>query len=404
MRILLLRIFLVVFVLSDSARSRGRKSRVPCASRDCRCRKVKGKARMTCVWVNRRLPLFRPRDVIYDSVGIANANLTRIPKAAFQNLSTTLLDLSGNLFGANGINRGAFIGLEARLEVLLLPNCRLASVPTQSISRLRLLATLNLDRNAISVIPRNAFRRNRKLRELRLFQNQLRNIDAKAFRGLARMERLQLAQNRLPALWKGNFRGMRNLTSIDLSGNLLTRIVPGTFSGLSRLKWIDLASNLLTSLTKLMFKGLKQLQYLNLDGNPLTRIGDGAFSIISRLKYLSLDIANVSRLSPRSFARLTRVKTLILGDVNRPVLPAALFRDLRRLKNLSVLDYRNVFKGLTPGLFPAKFGFGRLSVWTTPVRPCTCNVSWIREFNQRGVYVHGYCDGKRPLSCQKLTD
>ncbi|KAK2174387.1 hypothetical protein NP493_802g00002 [Ridgeia piscesae] len=403
MRMLLLRTFLVVVLLSDSARSRGRKSRVPCASRDCQCRKVKGKARMTCVWVNRRLPVFHPRDVTYDRVNIANANLTRIPKAAFRNVSTTQLDLSGNLFGASGFNRGAFVGLEARLEVLLLPHCRLATVPTSSISRLRRLATLNLDGNVISVIPRNAFKRNRKLRELRLFQNQLRNIDAKAFRGLARMERLQLAQNRLPALWKGNFRGMRNLTTLDLSGNLLTRIVPGTFSGLNRLKWLDLASNLLTSLTKRMFKGLKQLQYVNLDGNPLTHIGDGAFAVIPRLKYLSLDLANVSRLSPGSFVRLARVKTLIVGDVNRPALPARLFRDLRRLKNLSVLNHRSVFKGLTPELFPAKFGFGRLSVWTAPLRPCNCDVAWIREFNRRGAYVHGYCDGKRPISCQKLT-
>ncbi|KAI0242956.1 hypothetical protein LSAT2_009878 [Lamellibrachia satsuma] len=404
MRMLLLRLFLVISLLTDVSRSRGRKARVPCSSRDCKCRKAKGKVRMACVWVSRRLPVFQPRDVTYDSVSVVNANLTRIPKAAFRNVSTIQLDLSGNLFGNAGIAKGAFIGLETRIEALSLRGCHLASVPTQSISRLRHLATLDLDGNTISVIDRSAFRRNRKLRELHLFQNQLRNIDAKAFRGLGRMDRLQLAGNRLPGLYKGTFRGMRNLTSLDLSGNLLTRIVPGTFSGLSRLKWLDLASNLLTSLRKRMFKGLRQLQYVNLDGNPLSLIGDGAFTGISKLKSLSLDVANVTRLSPGSFARLSRLKTLILGDVNRPSLPTGLFRNLRRLKNLSVFDYRGVFNGLSPDGFPAKYNFRRLSVWAAPLRRCTCALPWIRELNRRGAYVHGDCNDKRSISCERSTE
>ena len=403
MRLLILRTLLVVYLVADAARSRGRKSRVPCASRDCRCRKVKGVVRMKCIWVSRRLPVFRPRDVIYDSVNIANANLTRIPKAAFRNVSTTHLDLSGNLFGALGITKGAFLGLESRLEGLSLSHCRLARVPTQSISRLRLLTTLDLDGNSISVLRKASFRRNRKLRELRLFQNHLRKIDAKTFRGLADMDMLQLAENRLSALSKGTFRGMRNLTSLDLSGNILTRIATGTFSGLSHLKWLDLAANGLTSVTKQTFKGLNQLQYINLDGNRLTRIGDGAFSVVPRLKYLSMDVANVTQLPPGALARLSRLTTLILGNVNRSTLPVALFRDLRRLKHLSVLDHRGVFKGLSPRLFPAKFRFRRLSVWTAPLKQCSCTLPWIRELNRRGAYVHGQCDDKRPFSCKRLT-
>ena len=345
------------------------------------------------------IPYFRPFNITFDSIALANHNLTHVPNDAFINVRVVHLDLSGNLL-EEGVSDYAFRGQEANLQVLDLSNCRLSEVPSSSLKRLTSLSVLRLNDNLIRHLPRNAFKYNTNLKDLALYRNLISVIAPASLKGLYNLRNLKLFHNDIKVLSRRMFRKLVSLTSLDLSWNQIETVQSGSLRPLRKLTWLDLSYNFIKQLTGRTFKGIKKLKYLNLEHNALENIRDGTFEPVRRLKYLSLDI-NMTQVSNLTFSGLAKLQHLYLGDVNRSNLPGGIFSDMARLKFLSLSDYGDVFDGLTTSMFARNLHLEELSIWTVPVHKCSCSKPWILEIVRKGAFLHGYCPDGRPMSCRR---
>jgi Leucine-rich repeat (LRR) protein len=423
---------------------------VPCPGSSCRCRLTKSgepiarchAAALPLVAVDTPPSRRLPEAVVYAELILKRVSVTRLPSMSFGGLRATSLDLTGNQLetiaddafvgsaaaDAEGGGRAgrASGGLETSLEVLTLSECGLTQVPSAALSRLRALRVLRLDTNRIADLPSGVLSSccgeggsgnvssSSSIRELYLYRNAIARVDAQTFAGLELLEKLSLAENRLEALPANAFAPLVSLIHLDLGRNRLHELAVGWTNGLVNLRWLELTSNRLRALERATFRGAARLRYMMVDNNELTSIEDGTFLTIRHLSYLSVDIGNVTALTPKTLAGLRRLKTLILGEMRGASLPGGFFGDTARLKYLSLLDSDGTLQqpptseasagaapggGLRPELFAADFRFRQLNVWLRPIRACRCSEPWIRALGARGVYVHGYCDDERPLSC-----
>ena len=114
----------------------------------------------------------------------------------------TSLRLAGT--GLERLRVADLLGLE-RLGLLDLSDNRLAAWPTDALTALPALLSLNLDGNRIGSLP-ETLGAHEQLRELRLSRNGLAALQAGAWRGFGALERLHLSDNELPALPSGRLR------------------------------------------------------------------------------------------------------------------------------------------------------------------------------------------------------
>ena len=378
------------------------RPRVPCPTRRCRCFRKHRALHLKCSSHPEpleRIPYFRPYNITFESVALANHNFSRVPDDAFRNVRVAHLDLHGNRFD-EGLGARAFRGQERSLRVLDLGGCGLHDVPTRALWGLASLTVLRLNDNRIQRLRRNAFRHNAQLQDLALYRNQISVVDPGSFSGLSNLRNLKLFRNEMAQVSSRMLRRLVQLTSLDLSWNGVTSVHAGALRTLRRLTWLDLGYNRLWTLSTRTFRGLKRLKYLNLEHNALERIQDGSFRPVRKLKYLSLDV-NATRVTNATFAGLHKLQHLYLGDVNRTRLPGAVFTDLARLKFLSFSDYSGAFEGLEPGMFAPGLRLETLSVWAVPVHGCTCSRPWILRLVRSGVFLHGYCADGTPISCRR---
>jgi len=371
---------------------------VPCPARSCRCRLTKLDGPVARC---REIPSDASPDVVYADVVVKGSNITRLRAFSFRHLRARSLDVSGNHLDA--VDRNAFDGLEATLEVLAMSGCGLTFFPSEPLTRLCRLEVLRLEANAITDIAESVLSAcGSSLRELYVYRNLIHAVDAAAFAGLSALEKLSLAENRIETLPAGLFTALANLTSLDLAHNRLRQLSDGWLDGVSRLRWLQLDSNRLVELGPHTFDGAPALRAMRVENNPLTTIGRRTFRPIRRLDYLSIDLSRVTPLTRRTLAGLRRLKTLSLGEIGRRTLPDRVFSGARRLKYLSLSDVDGVLDAnaaLRPTLFNRRFRFRLLNVWLQPMRQCRCTEPWIRSLGALGVYVHGYCSDERPLSC-----
>lgn len=331
------------------------------------------------------------------------SDVTQLPSSAFRGVRTKSLDLTGTRLQT--IADDAFAELASSVESLTLSECGLSAIPGEAISRLSSLRVLHLEDNIISEVPGGVLATCcSSLRELYLYRNRITRVDRETFSGLGRLEKLSLAENGLESFEAGVFSALTSLVHLDLGRNRLHRVADGWLSGLGNLRWLELTSNRLRAVGRSTFRGAPKLRYMMADNNELTTIEDGAFRVIRRLSYLSIDVANSSTLTAGTLAGTGRLKTLIFGELRAAALPVGFFGAARRLKYLSLSNsdgslQTNTSGGLRPELFHADFRFRQLNVWLRPIIGCRCSEPWIRALGTRGVYVHGYCEDDRPLSC-----
>ena len=342
------------------------------------------------------------------SVSLNHANVTHVRNGAFaQLIELRSLDLSDNKeLSERSLAIRAFRGVETSLEVLLLSNCALQTVPTHSLSSLHQLRSLHLDSNNITALPNNAFRGLTNLEELRLYRNQLSSIGSKAFRGLHQLINLKLYENALFLIEKGTFSGLHNLTSLDLSGNEIFSVGEGTFRELKQLRRLDLSDNSIFELSRGAFTGLGQLKYLGLLANPLTTIEDFSFRSLSTVNHLALTYVGQSSLTSSTFDGLRRLVRLQMEEVNEASLAGVAFAPLSNLQRLSFSNYSGRFDGFRLATLPTTYDVARMSVFVSPLGDCTCRSSWIRALVDRGVYFYGYClqqQRQRPVKCFRRT-
>ena len=146
------------------------------------------------------------------------------------------------------VKPGAFEGMGAILEKLMLRKNRLSIIEPYTFAGLGRLEELALLENKIHVVKSNAFLGLHRLRVLDLKKNEIQTLEAGVFRGLHNLETLRLDRNQIFRIEHMAFVELRSIDSIDLGWNQINNIENGAFAGLDSLRAVDLRGNPVTCL------------------------------------------------------------------------------------------------------------------------------------------------------------
>ncbi|KAH8371302.1 hypothetical protein KR093_006833, partial [Drosophila rubida] len=310
----------------------------------------------------------------------------------------SLLSLDNNAL--IGVHPEAFRNCSA-LQDLNLNGNQLKTVPL-ALRNMRLLRTVDLGENMISVIEESAFKGLGNLYGLRLIGNYLENITMHAFRELPSLQILNLARNRIAVVEPGAFEMTASIQAIRLDGNELTDI-NGLFSNMPSLLWLNVSDNRLESFdyghvpSTLQWLDLHKnrlallsnrfgldaeirLQTLDVSFNQLQRIGPAA--IPNSIELLFLNDNLISGVEPDTFvhkANLTRVD-LYANQIST--------LDIKSLRLLGVAEHRPL-----PEFYIGGNPF-----------TCDCNIDWLQKINQMGSRQYPRIMDLETIYCKLLNN
>ena len=147
-----------------------------------------------------------------------------------------ILDLRGKLTSER-LSLLDFVGLSS-MEVLVLSDNELTSLPSGIFNGLTSLTHLILSRNKLTELPSGIFNGLTSLTHLHLDDNILESLDADVFSNLTSLTHLHLNNNELTELPSSIFNGLTSLTHLYLQLNGFTELPDGLFEGLTSLEWL----------------------------------------------------------------------------------------------------------------------------------------------------------------------
>lgn len=218
----------------------------------------------------------------------------------------SLLSLDNNLL--EGVHPEAFRNCSSLQDLNLNGNV-LSAVPL-ALKDMRLLRTVDLGENSISVLDDPGFRGMTNLYGLRLIGNQISSISKSAFSDLPSLQILNLARNRIQKVEHGAFESSANLQAIRLDANLLTDI-NGLFVDIPSLLWLNISDNQIEWFDYALVS--RGLQWLDLHKNNIRELGNH-YGLDVELKIQTLD-ASFNKLTKVNAAAIPNsVELLFLND------------------------------------------------------------------------------------------
>lgn len=218
----------------------------------------------------------------------------------------SFLSLDNNLL--EGIHPAAFRNCSGLLDLNLNGNM-LTAVPL-ALKDMRLLRTVDLGENAISMLEDPGFRGMTNLYGLRLIGNQISSVGKHAFSDLPSLQILNLARNRIHKVEQGAFTSSANLQAIRLDDNLLTDI-NGLFTDIPSLLWLNISDNQVEWFDYALVP--RGLQWLDLHKNSIKELGNH-YGLDAELRLQTLD-ASFNKLSKVNAAAVpSSVELLFLND------------------------------------------------------------------------------------------
>ncbi|KAH8404464.1 hypothetical protein KR222_003578, partial [Zaprionus bogoriensis] len=287
----------------------------------------------------------------------------------------SLLSLDNNAL--IGVHPDAFRNCSA-LQDLNLNGNQLKTVPL-ALRNMRLLRTVDLGENMITVLEENAFKGLGNLYGLRLIGNYLENITMHTFRDLPSLQILNLARNRVAVVEPGAFEMTSSIQAIRLDGNELSDI-NGLFSNMPSLLWLNISDNRLESFDYGHVPST--LQWLDLHKNRLNLLSN-RFGLDAELRLQTLDVSfnQLQRIGPNSIPN--SIELLFLNDNLITTVDPDTFMhksnltrvdlyanqistlDIKSLRILPVVEHRSL-----PEFYIGGNPF-----------TCDCNIDWLQKIN-----------------------
>ena len=262
------------------------------------------------------------------------------------------------------------------LELLLLDNNRLETLPSNVFSGLPNLRYLGLNNNRFVNLSAEAFPNLSRLIFLWLHENQLTGIPDGVFSDLPNLMELRLGTNQLTSLPSGIFSGLTSLEALLLGENLLAVIPADVFAGLSKLRRLWVHENQFATLPTNVFRGLHDLEELRLSGNSIAGLPADVFVNLGGLQRLGLGANQITELPAGVFSGLTSLQRLHAPDNRIADLPADIFSGLT---NLELLDLEmNQLTELPAGIFSGLASMRALALKDNPGAPFTFNLKMRR--------------------------
>ncbi|XP_055592082.1 toll-like receptor 6 [Uranotaenia lowii] len=287
----------------------------------------------------------------------------------------SLLSLDNNAL--TGVHPEAFRNCSS-LQDLNLNGNELTQVPL-ALKDMRLLRTVDLGENSITVIEEPGFRGMNNLYGLRLISNQIENITRKAFKDLPSLQILNLARNKIQLIEKGAFEAAVSVQAIRLDGNQLTD-VDGLFSGMPNLVWLNISDNRLEHFDYSQIP--THLQWLDLHKNELAEISN-RYGLDNQLFLQTLDASfnRLTKVTPGSIPN--SIEFLFLNDNQIVHVEPHSFIHKTNLTRVDL--YANQLTGLDIKALrlqpvPEDKQLPEFYIGGNPF-VCDCNIDWLQKIN-----------------------
>ncbi|XP_011301731.1 chaoptin [Fopius arisanus] len=241
---------------------------------------------------------------------ISNGTLSSLPTDALTPLKKLKsLDLHGNRI--EELKRNQFKGLRDT-EFLDLSDNLISKLDPSHLADLTKMGWCNLSRNSIGELKRGTFARNSVLKVLNLSHNNIRKLDSNTFRGMRFLRRLFLSNNQINDVGRGTFGSVTRIGTIDLARNHIKKIDFQMFNQLQYAELLDVSENAVTIIEKLAFKDLF-LARVNLSHNEISKIEAGAFENCANITVLDLSYNKLDNISKYAFDSSTYATELQLS-------------------------------------------------------------------------------------------
>ncbi|XP_028893963.2 toll-like receptor 6 [Zeugodacus cucurbitae] len=236
---------------------------------------------ITSTWIDRSTFVGLIRLVL---LNLAHNKLTKLEPEIFTDLYTLqILNLRHNQL--ENIAADTFAPMN-NLHTLLLSHNRLKYLDAYALNGLYVLSLLSLDNNALIGVHPEAFRNCSSLQDLNLNGNQLKTVPL-ALRNMRLLRTVDLGENMITVLEDNAFKGLGNLYGLRLIGNFLENITMNAFKDLPSLQILNLARNRIAVVEPGAFEMTSSIQAIRLDGNDLSEI-NGLFSNMPSLLWLNI--------------------------------------------------------------------------------------------------------------------
>ncbi|XP_049313331.1 toll-like receptor 6 [Bactrocera dorsalis] len=236
---------------------------------------------ITSTWIDRSTFVGLIRLVL---LNLAHNKLTKLEPEIFTDLYTLqILNLRHNQL--ENVAADTFAPMN-NLHTLLLSHNRLKYLDAYALNGLYVLSLLSLDNNALIGVHPEAFRNCSSLQDLNLNGNQLKTVPL-ALRNMRLLRTVDLGENMITVLEDNAFKGLGNLYGLRLIGNFLENITMNAFKDLPSLQILNLARNRIGVVEPGAFEMTSSIQAIRLDGNDLSEI-NGLFSNMPSLLWLNI--------------------------------------------------------------------------------------------------------------------
>ncbi|CAK1555176.1 unnamed protein product [Leptosia nina] len=225
------------------------------------------------------------------------------------------------------------------LAKLYLQNNAISSIEDEAFQGLVSLEVINLSNNYLNSVPIDIFSDTKYLKEINLSNNTINVLQPGLFGGMEQLQILDLSRNDLTSQWinKGIFVGLLRMVILNISYNRLTKIDRYTFQDLYSLQKLNLEHNEIISVDEHAFEELRNLHSLTLSHNKLFHIHTHLFTDLHVLHELFLDNNKIRRIDENAFDNMTTIEDLGLNDNMLSSIPGS----IRKLRSLRSLDIGN---------------------------------------------------------------
>jgi Leucine-rich repeat (LRR) protein len=171
---------------------------------------------------------------------------------------------------------------------------------------LRLLTTLDLNKNQISSIERNTFKTLVSLSSIDLANNNLFRIDSDLLTHAYNLNYFRMAGNLVNSLRENTFRNLSQITLLDLNRNGLFSLGisdhPSLFEKMTILEKLDLSENKLAEISNTLFDAQVSLEWLYLNYSEISIVKKkGSFRSLKKLICLDLSFNKIKFLDLDQF-------------------------------------------------------------------------------------------------------
>jgi Leucine-rich repeat (LRR) protein len=171
---------------------------------------------------------------------------------------------------------GLFNGVP-NLDVLNLSHNIIQDISCAQHFQLHHLTQLDLSHNIITILPNTINLQN--LEVLLLNNNQITTLPTDVFSNLPNLQILALQYNEIATLPSNVFNNLLRLTELTLNNNRILDLPQNVFSNLGQLNLLTLSTNLLTDLTPGIFINLNSLRTLYLNWNQINVLRRNVFNL-----------------------------------------------------------------------------------------------------------------------------